>query len=99
MDLSLSGLASGFDWKSVVDQLVEIERAPQRRARSEQYDVSRRNQLLGNIKDTPEHGWNDRTISALTTLTLEVRAYLPSCASYWYVRVLPVRYFRPLARC
>ena len=51
MDLSLSGLASGFDWKSVVDQLVEIERAPQRRARSEQYDVSRRNQLLGNIKD------------------------------------------------
>ena len=51
MDLSLSGLASGFDWKSVVDQLVEIERAPQRRARREQYDVSRRNQLLGNIKD------------------------------------------------
>ena len=51
MDLSLSGLASGFDWKSVVDQLVEIERAPQRRARREQYDVSRRNMLLGNIKD------------------------------------------------
>ena len=51
MDLSLSGLASGFDWKSVVDQLVEIERAPQRRARRDQYDVSRRNQLLGNIKD------------------------------------------------
>ena len=51
MDLSLSGLASGFDWKSVVDQLVEIERAPQRRARREQYDVSQRNMLLGNIKD------------------------------------------------
>jgi len=39
MELGLSGLASGFEWKSVVDQLVEVERAPQRRARREQYEV------------------------------------------------------------
>ena len=27
IDLSLSGLASGFDWKSFVDQMVQVERA------------------------------------------------------------------------
>ncbi len=29
MDLGLSGLASGFDWRSLVDQLTEVERSPQ----------------------------------------------------------------------
>ncbi len=33
--LQLSGLASGFDWKSVVDQLIQLERVPQDRLRSE----------------------------------------------------------------
>ena len=51
MDLGLSGLASGFDWKSVVDQLVNVERAPQRRAQREQYDVQEKNRLLGQLKD------------------------------------------------
>jgi hypothetical protein len=51
MELGVSGLASGFDWKSVVDQLVEVERAPQRRARREQYEVSEKNRILSLIKD------------------------------------------------
>ena len=51
MELGLSGLASGFDWKSVVDQLVDVERAPQRRARREQYEVSEKNRILSLIKD------------------------------------------------
>ncbi|MBT7735333.1 MAG: flagellar filament capping protein FliD [Verrucomicrobia bacterium] len=51
MELGLSGLASGFDWKSVVDQLVEVERAPQRRAQREQYEVSEKNRILSLIKD------------------------------------------------
>jgi len=51
MDLALSGLASGFDWKSVVDQLVDVERAPQRRAEREQLEVSEKNRILGLIKD------------------------------------------------
>ncbi|MDP7051696.1 MAG: flagellar filament capping protein FliD [Verrucomicrobiota bacterium] len=51
MDLALSGLASGFDWKSVVDQLVDVERAPQRRARREQLEVSEKNRILGLLKD------------------------------------------------
>ncbi len=33
--LQLSGLASGFDWKSVVDQLIQIERVPQTKLRTE----------------------------------------------------------------
>jgi flagellar hook-associated protein 2 len=33
--LQLSGLASGFDWKSVVDQLIELQRVPQTRLSSE----------------------------------------------------------------
>ena len=51
MELGLSGLASGFDWKSVVDQLVEVERAPQRRARREQHEVSEKKRILSLIKD------------------------------------------------
>lgn len=35
-DLSLSGLASGFDWKSLVDQLMQIEGAPITRLQAEQ---------------------------------------------------------------
>jgi flagellar hook-associated protein 2 len=34
--LSLSGLASGFDWKSLVDQLMELERTPITRIEKEQ---------------------------------------------------------------
>lgn len=50
VDLSLSGLASGFDWKSVVDQLVEVERAPQYTLRREQLDIQERNNAYTSIK-------------------------------------------------
>ena len=30
-ELQLTGLASGFDWAPVVDQLIELERVPQNR--------------------------------------------------------------------
>lgn len=39
IDLALSGLASGFDWKSLVDQLVEVERTPQVRMFTEQQAI------------------------------------------------------------
>src|SRR5258705_4765647 len=42
MDLGLSGLASGFDWRTLIDQLMEVERAPQRRLRVEQTDLGDR---------------------------------------------------------
>lgn len=48
MDLSLSGLASGFDWKTVVDQLIAVERVPQNRVRAE---ISRNSTELGALGD------------------------------------------------
>ena len=44
MDLNVSGLASGFDWKNMVDQLTSIERAPQRRMRTEQSGIRSKNE-------------------------------------------------------
>ena len=42
IDLGVSGLASGFDWRGLVDQLMEVERAPQRRMFSEQQAIQSR---------------------------------------------------------
>ncbi|HTD67358.1 MAG TPA: flagellar filament capping protein FliD [Candidatus Limnocylindria bacterium] len=50
MAISLSGLATGFDWQSVVDQLTEVERTPQTRLRAEQTTVQERNNAYGAIK-------------------------------------------------
>lgn len=50
MDLGVSGLASGFDWKTLVDQLAEVERQPQRRLLSDQNLLQRRNNAYGSIK-------------------------------------------------
>ncbi len=49
MDLGVSGLASGFDWRSMIDQLADVERAPQRRLLSEQVDLGSRNTSYGEI--------------------------------------------------
>ncbi len=48
-DLSVSGLASGFDWKSIVDQLTELDRAPQKRLRSEQSTLNRRKDAISSL--------------------------------------------------
>jgi flagellar hook-associated protein 2 len=49
LDLGLSGLASGFDWRALVDQLVEVERAPQRRLFTEQQDLETRKTAYNSI--------------------------------------------------
>jgi flagellar hook-associated protein 2 len=49
-DLGISGLASGFDWKSFVDQMTDVQRAPQRRLLQEQNQISQRNNALTSIK-------------------------------------------------
>ena len=49
LDLGLSGLASGFDWRALVDQLVEVERAPQRRLFTEQQDLQTRKTAYASI--------------------------------------------------
>ncbi len=50
MDLGLSGLASGFDWRTLVDQLAEVERAPQRRLLNEQDRLNERRNAYSSIQ-------------------------------------------------
>lgn len=54
MDLRLSGLASGFDWKPVVEQLIELERIPQRRLESEKDSNDTKISELGILKSQLE---------------------------------------------
>ena len=50
MELGLSGLASGFDWRTLVNQLADVERTPQKRLRTEQSALFNRNNAFGSIK-------------------------------------------------
>jgi flagellar hook-associated protein 2 len=50
MDLGIAGLASGFDWKSLVDQLIQVERAPETRMRTEQSNISKVSSAYGTLK-------------------------------------------------
>src|SRR5687768_14978078 len=49
IDLGLSGLASGFDWRTLVDQLSDLERAPQRRLLVEQNTLDQRKNAYASI--------------------------------------------------
>lgn len=51
MDLGISGLASGFDWRSMVDQLAEVDRAPQKLMQTEQTQIQQRNQAYSTIQN------------------------------------------------
>lgn len=49
IDLGVSGLASNFDWRSLVDQLVSVERAPQQRMLLEQQAIQDRKSAYSSI--------------------------------------------------
>ena len=48
-NLSLAGLASGMDWKSLVDQLMQIEATPITRLQREQSTNSSQSTALSNL--------------------------------------------------
>ena len=50
MDLGISGLASGFDWRTLVDKLAEVERAPQTSLLADQSRMLQRNNAYGSVK-------------------------------------------------
>ncbi|MEN9572811.1 MAG: hypothetical protein RL514_666 [Verrucomicrobiota bacterium] len=50
MDLGISGLASGFDWRSLVDQLTEVERSPQTLLQRQQVTLNAVNTAYGTAK-------------------------------------------------
>lgn len=49
-DLGVAGLASGFDWKSFIDQMTDVNRTLQKRLLLEQNAISLRNNALNSIK-------------------------------------------------
>lgn len=49
IELGLSGLASGFDWRTLVDQLVEVERTPQVRMFTEQQSILTRKSAYDSV--------------------------------------------------
>lgn len=50
MDLKLAGLASNFDWKSLVDQLMDLERAPITRLNKEKLNNVSKNTALTDLE-------------------------------------------------
>ena len=50
IDLSLSGLASGLDWKTVVQELATAERAPETQWQKRQNIINQQNAAFGQIK-------------------------------------------------
>lgn len=50
MGIALSGLASGFDWKSLVDQLIEVNRAPQKQMQADKSKNASKTSALNEIK-------------------------------------------------
>ena len=49
-NLAISGLASGFDWQSLVTQLIQVERAPEDALRTDQAALQQKNNAYGSIK-------------------------------------------------
>jgi len=68
MGVSLSGLASGFDWQSLIDQLAQAERAPQTKQRTEQTTLQNQNNAYGSVKT--DLGILQNAINALKDPTL-----------------------------
>lgn len=46
MDLTLSGLSSGFDWKTMVDKITQVNQMPQAAVRKEQAGLTTQNNVL-----------------------------------------------------
>jgi flagellar hook-associated protein 2 len=51
MDLNVAGLASGFDWKTMVDQIADIERSQQRSLEADQTTYNNKEILLSGMGD------------------------------------------------
>ena len=49
-NLAISGLASGFDWQSLVSQLVALERSPEKLLQAQQSNLAQQNIAFGGIK-------------------------------------------------
>ncbi len=73
--LQLAGLASGFDWQSLVDSLISLERTPISRMETEQVANLRKNSALGELGNrmrafnTANEALSDSTLFTSRTVT------------------------------
>ena len=77
--LQLAGLASGLDWRSLVDKLMEAERIPQNRLRAEKAAGERKTASLGSLKDNLTA--LQTSIKALSGETTDAAAQIVFCKS------------------
>src|SRR5690349_10745782 len=66
--IQLTGLASGLDWQSLIQQLAQAERTPQTTLKTQQSTINQRNQAYGSIKT--EMGVLQNKLTALKDPTL-----------------------------
>ncbi len=52
--LQLSGLASGLDWKTLVDQIMQLESLPKTNLRAEQSKITQKTDVLANLRTSLE---------------------------------------------
>jgi flagellar hook-associated protein 2 len=50
MDLGISGLASGFDWRTFVDKMIAVERQPEQTLATQQNKIEQKQVAYGSIK-------------------------------------------------
>lgn len=87
MELGVSGLASGFDWQSFVEQISDVERAPQRRLAAEQIDLGDRKIAYGslvtqlNVLKTRVDALKDASLFGTKTATVGNTAVATATAS------------------
>ena len=89
MGMGLSGLASGFDWKSMVDQLIEVSRAPQNRMRSEQSKNSSKTNAINEIKGLLANLKTDIASLGSQDALLKRSASLGGAATGWSASAAP----------
>lgn len=76
MQFQLAGLASGFDWRVMIDQLMEIERTPQARLREDQSENTDKKDSLQRVDTklqalkTSVSGFNDGVLYNSKAVTL-----------------------------
>ena len=76
MQFQLAGLASGFDWRVMIDQLMEIERIPQARLREDQSENTDKKDSLQRVDTklqalkTSVSGFNDGVLYNSKAVTL-----------------------------
>lgn len=81
--LALSGLVSGFDWKGIVDQLIEVSRAPQNRMRREKTELAARTTALNEVRSAVSTLKSSVTSLGSESALLKKAASIASADSKW----------------